>query len=358
MSAPRHATRRPRAASLLVALVVAAGASAPVGRAAEAPAPHVRAAEVSAPPLARAADTPLRSRVLEVGARERLLVVAPHPDDEVLGAGGLVQRVLARGGTVDVVLVTAGDGYPDAVRGATGLAVPAASDYVAYGARRLAEARAALDALGGADRVHATVLGFPDGVLPALRGAHWSAADPARSPTTDAVAPPYDGLVADDAVPYAGEALLDALTRLVRRVRPTLVALPDPLDVHGDHATTGLFALAALAEARSDARIVAYLVHWPAWPPGWDATASAAPRDAAGLALPVDLPPRDGRVALVLSSAELAVKRRALARHATQQRQMAGYLDAFLRPREPYSLLARGDTVAAQATLRAAPAAR
>src|SRR2546430_10087895 len=45
---------------------------------------------------------------LAVKRGERLLVLAPHPDDETLGAGGLIQRVLARGGTVRVVLVTAG----------------------------------------------------------------------------------------------------------------------------------------------------------------------------------------------------------------------------------------------------------
>ena len=48
---------------------------------------------------------------LAVKRGERLLVVAPHPDDETLGAGGLIQRVLAHGGTVRVMLVTAGDGY-------------------------------------------------------------------------------------------------------------------------------------------------------------------------------------------------------------------------------------------------------
>src|SRR5262245_37483517 len=40
-----------------------------------------------------------------VGEGERLLVIAPHPDDETLGAGGLIQRVIAHHGAVHVVLV-------------------------------------------------------------------------------------------------------------------------------------------------------------------------------------------------------------------------------------------------------------
>lgn len=329
--APRATVWRSRGVAVLALLLVALAAA--VGAAERAPGP------------------------LHVGAHERLLVVAPHPDDEVLGAGGLIQRVLARGGTVHVVLVTAGDGYPDAVRGETGHAAPAPDDYVAYGARRIAETRAALDVLGGADRVRSTVLGFPDGVLPQLRAAHWSAASPARSPTTGATDPPYDDVTVDAAAPYAGEALLDALTQVVRELRPTLVALPDPLDTHGDHATAGLFALAALADARSDARIAAYLVHWPSWPPGWDAAAIDAGAAAIGLDLPADLPQRGRATALALTPGELDVKRRALARHATQQRQMAVYLDGFVRPREPYTLLGASDVRDARATLRAAPAA-
>lgn len=294
---------------------------------------------------------------LHVGAHERLLVVAPHPDDEVVGTGGLIQRVLERGGTADVVLVTAGDGYPDAVRGETGHASPTAADYVAYGARRLAETRAALDVLGGG-RAALTSLGFPDGVLSRLRAEHWPVASPARSPTTDASRPPYGDLVADATAPYAGEALLAALTRIVRAVRPTLVALPDPLDAHADHASAGMFALAALAGAHSDARVVAYLVHWPSWPPGWDAAAIAPAAAAHGLDRPTDLPLRAGSAALALSARELDVKHAALARHATQQRQMAVYLDAFVRPREPYTLLGADDVQRARAALRAAPAAR
>src|SRR5450759_1369438 len=33
-----------------------------------------------------------------IDATTRLLVIAPHPDDETLGAAGLIHRVIARGG--------------------------------------------------------------------------------------------------------------------------------------------------------------------------------------------------------------------------------------------------------------------
>ena len=55
--------------------------------------------------------------VLDVPNATRLLVIAPHPDDEVLGAGGLMQRVKATGGAVRVVYLTDGDGYPGGRQG-------------------------------------------------------------------------------------------------------------------------------------------------------------------------------------------------------------------------------------------------
>ncbi len=38
----------------------------------------------------------------------RALVLAPHPDDEVLGCGGAMARIAASGGTVEVAVVTRG----------------------------------------------------------------------------------------------------------------------------------------------------------------------------------------------------------------------------------------------------------
>lgn len=40
--------------------------------------------------------------------KDKVLVVAPHPDDEVLGCSGLIQRLLSKGKRVDVVILSGG----------------------------------------------------------------------------------------------------------------------------------------------------------------------------------------------------------------------------------------------------------
>ncbi len=40
---------------------------------------------------------------------ETLLIIAPHPDDEVLGCGGLIKKIKKQGGKVYVLFLTVGD---------------------------------------------------------------------------------------------------------------------------------------------------------------------------------------------------------------------------------------------------------
>jgi len=42
-------------------------------------------------------------------SRSRILLIAPHPDDETYGCGGLIARARAHGGQVYVMIVSAGD---------------------------------------------------------------------------------------------------------------------------------------------------------------------------------------------------------------------------------------------------------
>jgi len=83
---------------------------------------------------------------LRLDAVDEVLVVAAHPDDETLGAGGLIAECERRGTPVTVVVVTDGG------------AAPAEAGSVA---RRSAELRAAMAAL--APRARLFELGVPDG---------------------------------------------------------------------------------------------------------------------------------------------------------------------------------------------------
>jgi LmbE family N-acetylglucosaminyl deacetylase/SAM-dependent methyltransferase len=79
----------------------------------------------------------------------RLVVVAAHPDDETLGAGGLIARAAASGVRVHVVVVTDG--------GASHSDVPSAE----LAATRAAELRIAIGALGPSATI--SILDFADG---------------------------------------------------------------------------------------------------------------------------------------------------------------------------------------------------
>ncbi|CAO5191508.1 putative LmbE-like protein [Frankia sp. AiPs1] len=84
---------------------------------------------------------------------QRVVVVAPHPDDEVLGVGGLLVRLHELGAEITVVAVTDGDGsHP----GSPTLTPRQLAEH------RIAEQHAALDALGlGQTEVRRA--GLPDG---------------------------------------------------------------------------------------------------------------------------------------------------------------------------------------------------
>lgn len=102
---------------------------------------QARARRLAACPMPLALDLPQGSRVL---------VVAPHPDDETLGCGGTLALLRRRGCSVRVLVVT---------DGAAGDPAHYVDDVVAV---RQAECRAALAQLGVED---VSFLGEPDGAL-------------------------------------------------------------------------------------------------------------------------------------------------------------------------------------------------
>lgn len=251
---------------------------------------------------------------LDVAPASRLVVVAPHPDDETLAAGGLVQRVLRSGGSVRVIVLTAGDGYLEAAAALSGHPTPTADDYRRLGRTRADEVRAAMRTLGVTDLV---LLDGPDGGLDEM----WTT----RKRGTPYVSPQTGR------GPFFGIVLLAGLHEVIADFRPTLVVGPDPRDHHADHAAAGQFTLAALEGVGDRPRVLTYLVHDTEWPP---------PNPPDGV-----LPPPRGReyagtrwVSFALTPEEIETKRTALAAFRSQWPVIGGLLERFVRRNEIFAV--------------------
>ena len=149
---------------------------------------------------------------------ERIVVVAPHPDDETLGCGATVARHVKDGHLVTVVWLTSGEAGVPGVDADTAVEL------------RQGEARAAVAELGASD---GEFLGLPDG---GLDDHH------------------------DDGVA--------ALAAVLAGHRPNVVYTPHPGDVHPDHRAAAHITIDAMrAAALTGALLLGYEVWSPVtWP--------------------------------------------------------------------------------------------
>lgn len=293
---------------------------------------------------------------LSVGNGERLLILAPHPDDESLSAGGLAQRVLEKGGSVRSVVVTSGDAYVEAVIQQTGKHHPSTSDYLDFGEQRLDESRQAAQVLGK-NFIHLDLLGFSDGSLYSALVWHWRRNSPMRSYFTGFDHVPYRD-AEDWGAAQDGQDLLNELVAILRDTRPTMIAFPDVMEDDSDHSALGMFALLAVHDWLSQAnmlqtapRLLAYLIHWPHWPTGSDWGIAQDWRDQP-MQMPDNLPLRGhSRACLTLNNTEIGLKRDALAQYKTQQRIMPDFLASFVRNSECFTLLKPNNTNAIESVI-------
>lgn len=149
---------------------------------------------------------------LVIGRVQRAVIVAPHPDDEAIGAYGLIRTLRANGTRVRVVVVTDGTGsHPNSARWPT----------ARLAARRRSETLSVLREIGVA-KGEVDFLDLEDGAL--MPGSE-----------------PHRRLV----------------RRALARARCDLLVLPARDDDHPDHR-----AVAGIARCSSADRILEYLV-WP-----------------------------------------------------------------------------------------------
>jgi LmbE family N-acetylglucosaminyl deacetylase len=164
--------------------------------------------------------------------RDRVMVLAVHPDDETLATGGLLQQARAGGAAIRVIYVTSGENNPWPQRIIERRWRIAASDRARFGRFRQSEAFAALETLG-ITAGNVVFLGFPDQNITRLLLKN-------------------------------SEDIVACLAREITQWQPSLLIGPSCLDLHPDHSATGLllhFALSRLPQCQLPNARLEYLVH-------------------------------------------------------------------------------------------------
>lgn len=170
--------------------------------------------------MAETIDLPPLPEIWSRPPRGRVLLVAPHPDDETLGAGGTLRHHVMQGDPVRILVLTAGlAGDPGGSRTPEGLR-----------ATRERESREAAGVLGVSDVVF---WGLPDG----------------RQISTEDL-----------------RVLIPPLREAIRDYAPDLVYCPWEGECHVDHFSTFLLCRGAVTECGPGTRLLGYEVWNPSLP--------------------------------------------------------------------------------------------
>jgi LmbE family N-acetylglucosaminyl deacetylase len=210
-----------------------------------------------------------------------------HPDDEAYLSAGLMGRVLDAGGSVTILTAT---------RGEKGTADPADYDQAHFAARRERELRASLRELGVHD---VRLLGYPDGECDRVND----------------------------------ESAIDGIAAAIAASAPDLVVTfgPDGVTGHRDHRVVSAWVTEAWRRVSTAELFYATIPAEFVVDVGRDDRISLCAPPASGPAASV--PAKQIALVCELSEVELERKRRALARHTSQTREVAAMMgeDTFRR---------------------------
>lgn len=195
-----------------------------------------------------------------------VLVIAPHPDDEVIGCTGVILRALEAKEQVTVVILTNGDGYAVLTAAATKKerAQLTPEDFMKAGALRQEHSVKAMKRLG-VPRENLIFLGYPDSGLERMWEMDGSTTFrqmlTQKRETYGLTGQDYHSLTHGEPAPYLKASVVADLAEIVRARKPQEVFVSHESDKHGDHRAAFWYVRDALRAAAFQGRFLAYVVH-------------------------------------------------------------------------------------------------
>jgi len=218
-------------------------------------------------------------------ASDRILFFSPHPDDDVLAAGGLLQQIILKKISVRIVYLTDGDNNPWPQRFIERRLRVNENDRKRWGLIRRCEALAALSVLG-IDSEHAVFLGLPDQGLTSL-------------------------------LLQQNEVLVKKIVQEITTWNPTVIIAPASFDLHPDHSAFAVMLKLALQSLSSEGKPPIKVLHF---------------------SIHMDQPHPGSKLSIPLTSQQIAVKKAALMQHDSQMQLSSKRFLSYVKEQESFYL--------------------
>ena len=180
----------------------------------------------------------------EFNKEDRVLIMAPHPDDESIATAGVIQRALAAGAQVKIVCYTNGDNNEFAFIVYEKRLTFLKGEFLHMGAVRAGETMAAMRFLGVGEH-NVNYMGYPDFGTMEILTKYWDSKQPFRSMFPRLQKVSYQNAMSIGA-PYIGESVLRDVETILTAFKPTKIFVSHPADTNRDHQSLYLFLHIAL----------------------------------------------------------------------------------------------------------------
>ncbi|PJC48591.1 MAG: hypothetical protein CO035_02710 [Candidatus Omnitrophica bacterium CG_4_9_14_0_2_um_filter_42_8] len=267
---------------------------------------------------------------IEFSKNDRVLIFAPHPDDEAIGVCGAIQKALKQNAKVRVVCYTNGDNNAPAFIVYEKRITFKKGEFLHMGQVRRKETMRAMVSLGVKPE-DIIFLGYPDFGTMEIFTKYWGAVVPYKSLFARVSKVSYPEALSMNA-PYVGDSILKDIKKIILDFKPTKIFVSHPADVNRDHRALYLFLQVALWDLEGNIEspeIFPYIVHIVRWPipRGYHPELELkAPDSLANVGIEW--------LKLELTEEEIKIKRNTISFHKSQIKYNPRYLFTFARKNE------------------------
>jgi LmbE family N-acetylglucosaminyl deacetylase len=204
---------------------------------------------------------------VNITENDRILILAPHPDDETIGTCGVIQEALKQNAKVKVVCYTNGDSNELAFIVYEKRITFRKGEFLHMGEVRRKETVQAMVSLG-LKQTDLAFLGYPDFGTLEIFTKYWGDVTPYKSMLPRVSKVSYPEAMSPDA-PYVGDSILKDIEKIILNFRPTKIFVSHPGDTNRDHKSLYLFTQVALWDLEGKIKppqVLPYIIHVVRWP--------------------------------------------------------------------------------------------